>query len=61
MEALPRTAFRLASLERSEADLMTVEEALVSLDERDLARTATLIKRIAGPEPPHGTMNQSVV
>ena len=50
MQTPDRSGFRLATLERYEADLVTVEEALVSLDARDLARTATLIERIAGPE-----------
>ena len=40
----------LAHLERAEADLVTVEEALQALDLRDLPRAAVLIQRALGAE-----------
>lgn len=43
-------AMDLAHLERAEADLVTVEEALQALDLRDLPRAAVLIQRALGAE-----------
>ena len=45
-------AMDLAHLERAEADLVTVEEALHALDVRDLSRAAVLTQRALGAELP---------